>query len=58
MPPVFTRYQKFVVAVLKGLAEGKTPQEKLFGDHWRDWVRKWVKRICLEPKSPRSPRTG
>jgi len=37
---------------LKGLAEGKTPQEKLFGDHWRDWVRKWVKRICLEVKVP------
>ena len=37
---------------LKGLAEGKTPQEKLFGDHWRDWVRKWVKRICLEAKVP------
>jgi integrase len=37
---------------LKGLAEGKTPQQKLFGDHWRDWVRKWVKRICIEAKVP------
>jgi len=37
---------------LKGLAEGKAPQEKLFGKHWRDWVRKWVKRICLEAKVP------
>jgi hypothetical protein len=33
---------------LKGLAEGKTPQEKLFGDHWRDWVRKWVKRMTTQ----------
>ena len=38
---------------LKGLAEGKTPQEKLFGDHWRDWVRKWVKRICVEARVPK-----
>jgi len=37
---------------LKGLAEGKAPEEKLFGDHWRDWVRKWVQRICLEAKVP------
>jgi integrase len=37
---------------LKTLAEGKTPVEKLFGDHWRDWVRKWVQRICLEAKVP------
>ena len=32
--------------LLKGLAEGKSPEAKLFGHHWRDWVRKWVKRIC------------
>ena len=31
---------------LKELAEGKSPEAKLFGHHWRDWVRKWVKRIC------------
>jgi integrase len=31
---------------LRELAEGKSPEAKLFGDHWRDWVRKWVKRIC------------
>jgi integrase len=31
---------------LKGLAEGKSLEAKLFGHHWRDWVRKWVKRIC------------
>ena len=27
-------------------AEGKSPEAKLFGEHWRDWVRKWVQRIC------------
>ena len=32
--------------LLKALAEGKSPEAKLFGHHWRDWVRKWVKRIC------------
>ena len=31
---------------LKALGKGKAPQEKLFGEHWRDWVRKWVGRIC------------
>ena len=29
-----------------GIAEGKSPEAKLFGEHWRDWVRKWVQRIC------------
>ncbi len=32
--------------MLKGLAEGKSPEAKLFGHRWRDWVRKWVGRIC------------
>jgi integrase len=32
--------------LLKELGEGKSPEAKLFGHHWRDWVRKWVKRIC------------
>lgn len=32
--------------MLKALAEGKSPEAKLFEQHWRDWVRKWVKRIC------------
>jgi integrase len=31
---------------LRGLAEGKAPEAKIFGHHWRDWVRKWVARIC------------
>jgi integrase len=32
--------------LLKALAEGKGPQERLFGYHDRDWVRAWVQRIC------------
>jgi integrase len=37
---------------LKALAKAKSPQEKLFGEHWRDWVRKWVKRICVAARVP------
>jgi integrase len=28
------------------LAKGRGRSERLFGEHWRDWVRKWVRRIC------------
>jgi integrase len=31
---------------LVALATGKQPGEALFGQHWRDWPRKWVRRIC------------
>lgn len=31
---------------LLALADGKQPEERLFGLHWRDWPRKNVKRIC------------
>jgi integrase len=31
---------------LRALAKGKDAQALLFGRHWRDWVRKWVARIC------------
>lgn len=37
---------------LKALAEGKRPEEALFGHHWRDWVRKSVRRICVASKVP------
>jgi integrase len=37
---------------LRALAAGKGPQERLFGHHWRDWVRKWVKRICVMTSVP------
>ncbi len=32
---------------LLGLAEDKTPAAKLFGEHWRNWPRQWVQRICV-----------
>ena len=38
---------------LRARAEGKSPEAKLFGDHWRDWVRKWVQKICEAAKVPR-----
>jgi len=39
-------------AHLRGLAEGKRPEAALFGHHWRDWVRKWVLRICVTSGVP------
>jgi integrase len=38
--------------LLKALAEGKGSSERLFGNHWRDWVRKSVVRICREVGVP------
>jgi integrase len=37
---------EFLQPHLRALAEGKGPGAALFGHHWRDWVRKWVLRIC------------
>lgn len=34
--------QPYLVAI----AKGREPNARLFGDHWRDWIRKQVKRIC------------
>ena len=31
---------------LRALAEGKGPGALLFSEHWRDWPRQWVRRIC------------
>ena len=42
----------FLQPFLKQLALGKSPNDRLFGKHWRDWVRKWVKRICREVGVP------
>lgn len=39
IPP---KLQPFVL----GLCLGKAPTAKLFGQHWRDWPRHWVKHIC------------
>jgi integrase len=33
-------------------AEGRKPEELLFGYHYRDWVREWVRRICTAAKVP------
>ncbi len=35
------------------LVEGKKPEELVFGHHWRDWPRKWVKRICVTAQVPK-----
>lgn len=33
---------------LRALKEGKSPEASLWSaPHWRDWVRKWVARICV-----------
>ncbi len=31
----------------------KPSEAKLFGHHWRDWVRKWVNRICQSAGVPK-----
>ena len=38
---------------LLALAEGKGPEDLLFGAHWRDWPRKWVGKICKAAGVPR-----
>jgi integrase len=38
---------------LLAIAEGKPSEAKLFGHHWRDWVRKWVNRICQAAGLPK-----
>jgi integrase len=35
----------FLQPYLVTLARGRDPQAALFGEHWRDWPRKWVQRI-------------
>ena len=37
---------------LRRLVKGKKADALLFGKHWRDWPRKWVKKICAEAKVP------
>jgi integrase len=41
-----------LVAYLQALVAGREPEERLFGQHWRDWVRKWVQHICREAGVP------
>lgn len=35
------------------LCQGKAPTDRLFGQHWRDWPRHWVERICEKAKVPK-----
>jgi hypothetical protein len=44
-PPVLQPY-------LAELTSGKTAKALIFGQHWRDWVRKWVRTICEDAKVP------
>jgi integrase len=37
---------------LQAQAEGKDREALLFGQHWRDWVRKWVGQICVAAGVP------
>jgi integrase len=37
---------------LQRLTEGQAPEALIFGEHWRDWVRKAVRRICKAAKVP------
>lgn len=41
-----------LVPHLQKLASGRDGRELLFGRHWRDWVRKWVQRVCREAGVP------
>lgn len=45
VPPVLRPY-------LLALTKEKAPDARLFGLHWRDWVRKSVKRICEDAGVP------
>ncbi len=43
---------------LLALAEGKPAGAKLLGEHWRDWPRKWVQRICEAARVPKTTAHG
>ena len=43
----------FLQPYLVGLAKGREPKAALFGEHWRDWPRKWVQRICKAAGVPK-----
>jgi integrase len=38
---------------LRALTRDKLPLALLFGQHWRDWPRLWVERICKDAAVPR-----
>jgi len=37
---------------LRELCRDKTPAAKVFGEHWRNWPRQWVQRICKQAEVP------
>ena len=43
----------FLQPYLVRLAKGREPKAALFGEHWRDWPRKWVQRICKAAGVPK-----
>jgi integrase len=43
----------FLQPYLVRLAKGREPMAALFGEHWRDWPRKWVQRICKAAGVPK-----
>ena len=43
----------FLQPYLVRLAKGREPRAALFGEHWRDWPRKWVQRICRAAGVPK-----
>ena len=38
---------------LRRMADGRESTAALFGEHWRDWPRKWVQRICKAAAVPK-----
>jgi integrase len=44
---------EFLQPYLVELARGRDPHAALFGEHWRDWPRKWVQRICKAAGVPK-----
>ena len=43
----------FLQPYLVKLARGRDSQAALLGEHWRDWPRKWVQRICKAAGVPK-----
>jgi integrase len=44
---------EFLRPYLIELAKGKEQTTVLFGEHWRDWPRRWVQRICKTASVPK-----
>lgn len=44
--------------LLKALTKGRKAEELIFGQHWRDWPREWVQRICTLAGVPQTTAHG